>query len=71
MLSLFLHRISEVHVYLCIAATAQDPVGRDLHHLNILLYFTLGILHLFFSFSTKLSQTCEHFDYQGFKFSIR
>ena len=39
--------------------------------LNILLYFILGILHLFFHFLTKLNQICEHFDYQGFKFSIR
>ena len=39
--------------------------------LNILLYFTLGILHCFFHFLTKLNQICEHFDYQGFKFSIR
>ena len=39
--------------------------------LNILLYFTLGIFHSFFHFLTKLSQFCEHFDYQGFKFSIR
>ena len=39
--------------------------------LNILLYFTLDIFHLFFHFSTKLNQFCEHFDYQGFKFSIR
>ena len=38
--------------------------------LNILLYFTLGILHLFFHFSTQLNQFCEHFDYQGFKFAI-
>ena len=38
--------------------------------LNILLYFTLGILHVFFHFSTKLNQFCGHFDYQGFKFSI-
>ena len=27
--SLFLHRISVVHVYLYIAATTPDPVGRD------------------------------------------
>ena len=27
---LFLHRISVVRVYLHIAATAQDPAGRDL-----------------------------------------
>ena len=39
--------------------------------LNILLYFILGIFHLFFHSSTKLNQFCEHFDYQGFKFSIR
>uniref|UniRef100_K9IGF5 Secreted protein n=1 Tax=Desmodus rotundus TaxID=9430 RepID=K9IGF5_DESRO len=39
--------------------------------LNILLYFTLGNLHLFFHFLTKLYQIYEHFDYQGFKFSIR
>ena len=38
--------------------------------LNTLLYFILGIFHLFFHFSTKLNQVCEHFDYQGFKFSI-
>ena len=32
--------------------------------LNILLYFSLGIFHLFlfFSFLTKLNQFCEHFD---------
>ena len=39
--------------------------------LNILLYFILAIFHLFFHFSTKLNQFCEHFDYRGFKFSIR
>ena len=39
--------------------------------LYILLYFTLGIFHLFFHFSSKLSQFCEHFDYQGFELSIR
>ena len=39
--------------------------------LNILLYFTLGTFHLFFHFSTKFNQFCEHFDYPGFKFSIR
>ena len=27
--SLFLHKISVVHVYLYIAATTPDPVGRD------------------------------------------
>ena len=32
---------------------------------------TLGIFHLFFHFSTKHSQFCEHFDYQGFKLSIK
>ena len=31
MQTLFLHRISVVHVYLNIATTT-DPVGRDLHH---------------------------------------
>ena len=31
--------------------------------LNILLYFILGIFHLFFHFSTKLNKFCEHFDY--------
>ena len=30
MLSLFLHRISVVHVYLHIAATTLDPAGWDL-----------------------------------------
>ena len=34
-LSLFLHRISVVCVYLYIAATTPDPVGRDLRHLSI------------------------------------
>ena len=29
--SLFLHRISVVRVYLSIAATTQDPAGRDPH----------------------------------------
>ena len=38
--------------------------------LNILLYFILGIFHLFLHFSTKLNQIWEHFDYQGFKLSI-
>ena len=33
--SLFLHRISVVRVYLSIAATAQDPAGQDPHHLSI------------------------------------
>ena len=40
-------------------------------YLYILLYFILGIFHLFFHFSTKLNKICEHFDYQGLKFSIR
>ena len=39
--------------------------------LNILLYFILGIFPLLFHFATKLNQFCEHFDYQGFKFSMR
>ena len=30
--SLFLHRSSIVHVCLSIAATTQDPAGRDPHH---------------------------------------
>ena len=29
--SLFLHRISVVHVYLSTSATTQDPAGRDPH----------------------------------------
>ena len=33
--SLFLHRIFLVCVYLSIAATTQDPAGRDLHHLSL------------------------------------
>ena len=32
---LFLHKISVVCVYLYIAATTSDPVGRDLRHLSI------------------------------------
>ena len=40
-------------------------------YLNILLFFILDIFHLFFNFSMKLNQLCEHFDYQGYKFSIR
>ena len=32
MLSLFLNRISVIHVYLSIAATTQDPAGQDPHH---------------------------------------
>ena len=36
--------------------------------LNILLYFTLGILHLFFHFATKLNQFCEHFDTRALNF---
>ena len=39
--------------------------------LNILLYFILGIFHLFYHFLTNLNQFCERFDDQGFKFSIR
>ena len=34
MLSLFLHRISVVRVYLYIAATTLDPVGQDPRHLG-------------------------------------
>ena len=32
---LFLRRISVVHVYLHIAATTADPVGRNLCHLSV------------------------------------
>ena len=32
---LFLHRISVVFVYLCIATTTPDPAGRDPCHLPI------------------------------------
>ena len=35
MLSLFLHRISVVRVYLSIDATTQDPAGQDPHQLMI------------------------------------
>ena len=34
--SLFLHRISVVHVYLSIAATAQDPAGWNPYHFNMI-----------------------------------
>ena len=33
--------------------------------------FHFGYLSFVLSFSTKFNQFCEHFDYQGFKFSIR
>ena len=33
--SLFLHRISVVHVYVYIAATTADPAGRDLRHAGL------------------------------------
>ena len=32
MVSLFLHRISVVHVYSSIVATTQDSAGQDPHH---------------------------------------
>ena len=36
---LFLHRISVVHVYLCIAITTPDPAGRDpRQYITCLLY---------------------------------
>ena len=35
--------------------------------LFILLYFTLGSLHFFLHFATKLSQFCKHSDYQCFE----
>ena len=34
-------------------------------------FISLWVSFIFFHFSTKLNQICEHFDYQGFKFSIR
>ena len=54
-----------------IIALSAGFLSVTIGSLNILLYFILGIFHLFFHFSTKLNQFCEHFDYQGFKFSIR
>ena len=38
--------------------------------LYILLYLTLGSLHFFLHFLTKLSQFCEHPDYQCFELCI-
>ena len=38
--------------------------------LYILLYFTLGSLHLFLHFVTELNQFCEHPDYQCFELCI-
>ena len=37
--SLCLHRISVVRVYLSIAATTQDPAGRDLHQVRAIKSF--------------------------------
>ena len=55
--SLFLHRISILHVYLYIAATTAGPVGQDLHHLAHpchYLIFSLGPLQQrWFSFTCK------------------
>ena len=45
--SVFLPRISVVHVYLSIAATTQDPVGRDPNHGSTFLVALL----VFFVFS--------------------
>ena len=64
---------SDVYFFLLLQIVALTPgfLPVTVGSLNILLYFILGIFHLFFYFSTKLNQFCEHFDYQGFKFSIR
>ena len=63
----------DVYFFLLFHVIALSPgfLPVTVGSLNILLYFILGIFHLFFHSSTKLNQFCEHFDYQGFKFSIR
>ena len=63
----------DVYFFLFFQIVASRPgfLPVTVGSLNILLYFVLGIFHLFFHFSTKLNQICEPFDYQGFKFSIR
>ena len=60
----------DVYVSLLFQIIALSPgfLPIIVESLNILLYFILGTFHLFFHFSTKLNQICEHFDYQGFKF---
>ena len=63
----------DVYFFLLFQIVALNPgfLLVTVGSLNILLYFILGVFHLFFHFSTKLNQFCEHFDYQGFKFFIR
>ena len=63
----------DVYFFLLFQIIALSPgfLPVTVSSLNILLYFILGIVHLFFHFLTKLNQFCEHFDYQGLELSIR
>ena len=69
----FLFFWMDVYFFLLFQTVALSPgfVPVSVGSLNILLYFTLGILHLFFHFANKLSQFCGHFNCQGFEFSVR
>ena len=55
--SLFLHRISVVHVYLYIAATTADSAGRDLRHQTItfIILFKEFLFGFMYTFSILFS----------------